>query len=108
MLVTQSCLTVCDLVDCSRPGSSVHAILQARILEWVVIPFSKERARQVAKIRQAGEEDSGFCPGPKDRNAETYIYGEADGPGFCHTESSQKEIHVSYVNGYMWNLEKFV
>ena len=62
----------------------------------------------VAKIRQAGEEDSGSCPGPKDRNAETYIYGEVDGPGFCHTESSQKEIHVSYINGYMWNLEKFV
>ena len=31
----------CDPMDCSGPGSSVHGILQARILEWVAIPFSK-------------------------------------------------------------------
>ena len=36
-LVTQSCLTLCDPMDCSPPGSSVHVILQARILEWVAI-----------------------------------------------------------------------
>ena len=36
--VTQSCLTLCDLTDCSLLGSSVHGILQARILEWVTIP----------------------------------------------------------------------
>ena len=36
MLVGQSCLTLCDPVDCSPPGSSVHGILQARVLEWVV------------------------------------------------------------------------
>ena len=41
VLVTQSYPTLCDLVDCSLPGSSVHGILQARILEWVPIPFSK-------------------------------------------------------------------
>ena len=35
VLVTQSCPTLCDLRDCSSPGSSVHGILQARILEWV-------------------------------------------------------------------------
>ena len=34
----QSCLTLCDPMDCSPPGSSVHGILQARILEWVAIP----------------------------------------------------------------------
>ena len=34
----QSCLTLCDPMDCSLPGSSVHGILQARILEWVVMP----------------------------------------------------------------------
>ena len=35
------CLTLCDPVDCSPPSSSVHRILQARILEWVAIPFSR-------------------------------------------------------------------
>ena len=37
----QSCLTLWDLMDCSPPGSSVHGILQARILEWVAIPSSR-------------------------------------------------------------------
>ena len=37
----QSCPTLCDPVDCSPPGSSVHGILKARILEWVAIPFSR-------------------------------------------------------------------
>ena len=38
--VTQLCPTLCNPLDCSPPGSSVHEILQARILEWVAIPFS--------------------------------------------------------------------
>ena len=39
VLVAQSCLTLCDPLDCSLPGSFVHGILQARILEWVAISF---------------------------------------------------------------------
>ena len=38
--VSQSCLTLWDPMDCNPPGSSVHGILQARILEWVAISFS--------------------------------------------------------------------
>ena len=38
--VTQLCLTHSDPMDCSLPGSSVHEIFQARILEWVAIAFS--------------------------------------------------------------------
>ena len=41
VLVTQSRLTLCDPMDCSPPGSSVHGILQARILEQVAISFSR-------------------------------------------------------------------
>ena len=41
VLVAQSCLTLCDPMDCSPPGSSVHGILQVRRLEWVAIPFSR-------------------------------------------------------------------
>ena len=37
--VAQSCLTLCDPIDCSSLGSSVHGILQARIREWAVISF---------------------------------------------------------------------
>ena len=38
--VTQSCPTLSDPMDCSPPGSSVHGILQAKVLEWVAIVFS--------------------------------------------------------------------
>ena len=38
--VAQSCPTLCDPMDCSLPGSSVHGIFQARVLEWVAIAFS--------------------------------------------------------------------
>ena len=41
----QSCVTLCDSMDCSPPGSSVHGVLQVRILEWVVIPFSRGSSR---------------------------------------------------------------
>ena len=41
VLVAKSCLTLCDPMDCSLSGSSVHGILQARILEWVVLLSSR-------------------------------------------------------------------
>ena len=40
--VAQSCPTLCNPVDCSLPGSSIHGILQARVLEWVAISFSRD------------------------------------------------------------------
>ena len=53
--VTQSCPTLWDPMGCSLPGSSVHGILQARILEWVAISFSRGSSRprdrtQVSRI----------------------------------------------------------
>jgi len=41
VLVAQSCLTLYDPIDCSQPGSSVHGVFQARIMEWAAIPFSR-------------------------------------------------------------------
>ena len=43
--VTQSCLTLCDPMDCSPPGSSIHGIFQARVLEWVAISSSRRSSR---------------------------------------------------------------
>ena len=43
--VVQSCLTLLDPMDCSLPGSSVHGIFQARVLEWSAIAFSKYIAK---------------------------------------------------------------
>ena len=44
-LVAQLYLTLCDPMDCSPPGSSVLGILQARILEWVAMPSSRESSQ---------------------------------------------------------------
>ena len=41
LLVAWLCLTLCDPVDCSPPGSSIHGIFQARILEWISISSSR-------------------------------------------------------------------
>ena len=43
--VAQSCLTLSDPMDCSLPGSSVHGILQTRVLEWLAIAFSNNNSR---------------------------------------------------------------
>ena len=45
MCVTQLCLTLGNLMDCSSPGSSAHGILQARILEWVAMDRNLDRTQ---------------------------------------------------------------
>ena len=55
VLVVQSCQTLCDPTNISQPGSSVHGILQARILEQIAIPFSRD-------LPDAGIEPESFTP----------------------------------------------
>ena len=55
-LVAQSCLTHCDPMDCSPPGFSVHGILQARILEWVVMPSSRRSSPPREPPRKVGKD----------------------------------------------------
>ena len=52
-LVAQSCLTLCNPTDCGPPGSSVHRILQARILEWVAMPSSRGSSQPRAPTLKA-------------------------------------------------------
>ena len=47
--VTQSCLTLSDVMDCSLPGSSIHGIFQARVLEWGAIAFSRSNSYSLLK-----------------------------------------------------------
>ena len=53
VLVTQSCLTLCNPTDCSPPGSSVCGLLQARILKWVAISFSSGSSQPSSPALQA-------------------------------------------------------
>ena len=50
--VTQLCLTVCNPMDCSLPGSSFHGIFQARVLEWVAIAFLSKVKRQPSEWKK--------------------------------------------------------
>ena len=52
--VAQSCLTLSDPMDCGPPGSSVHGIFQARVLEWGAIAFSEYYARYLKKYIVTG------------------------------------------------------
>ena len=57
-MCAQSCLALCDSVDCSPPGFSVHGILQVRILEWEAISFSRGSSQprdQILSPALAGE-----------------------------------------------------
>ena len=58
--VTQSCPTLCDPMDCNLPGSSIHGILQARILEWVAISFSRASFRHRDRTRVSRIAGKGF------------------------------------------------
>ena len=55
--VAQSCPTLCDPMDCSPPSSSVHGILQARVLEWIAISCSNSLVNQ--RLLQHGSEVCG-------------------------------------------------
>ena len=48
--IAQLCLTLCDPMDCGLPGSSIHVIFQAIVLEWIVISFSRELPTQGSNL----------------------------------------------------------
>ena len=67
VLVTQLCPILCDHMDCSPPGSSVHGILQARTLEWVAVSSSRRsKCTFIIKRFHIIREYSfqGYCPSP--------------------------------------------
>ena len=77
--VTQSCPTLCDPMDCSLPGSSIHGIFQARILEWVAISFSRDLP------------DPGIEPGSLALQADALL---SEPPAFLYTNSEKSERKI--------------
>ena len=51
--VTESCLTLSDPMDCSLPGSSIHGIFQARVLEWGAIAFSESPVTSNQRMQES-------------------------------------------------------
>ena len=78
--LTQSCPTLCDPMDCSLPGSSIHGIFQARVLEWGVIAFfkhvTKETHKKSSPHRQNNLHEKLFLRSVREdcRNIEMYGY----------------------------------
>ena len=77
--VAQLCLTLCDPVDCSLPSFSVHRILQARILEWVAVSFSR------------GISHSGMEPGAPALQADSLLSEPPGKPRLGATPSKELE-----------------
>ena len=106
----QSCLTHCDPMDCSSPGSSVHGILQARILEWVAVPFSGGYSQPKGLTHFcisciAG----GFSPlSPIMRTYQVVLWRGPWGQKLSSTPNSQGRIEASCQQLHAWTtLEAF-
>ena len=77
VLVVQLCLTLCDRMNCSPPGTSVIGISQARILEWIAIPYSR-RSSQSRAWPQVSWVAGRFFTIWATREAHSYFFGMAD------------------------------
>ena len=86
--VAQSCPTLCNPVGCSPPGSSVHGILQTRILEWVTIPFSRGSSQRRDQA-QAYHISGRFFTSWATREAPSWPRSRWSW-GKCHPESGMK------------------
>ena len=72
-LVAQTCPTLCDPVDCSPPGSSVHGILQARILEWVAMLSSRDLPNPGIKPRSPALQAGSLPSEPPGKPKNTWV-----------------------------------
>ena len=88
--VAKLCLTLCDPVDCSPPGSSVHGILQARILEWVAISFSRNLPNFCLLHWQAGSL-------PLSHQGSPYPYVHK----YIHIYTHRHILHLLFFNVYL-------
>ena len=96
----QSCVTVCDPMDYSPPGSSVHGILQARILQWVTRPFSRgsSQPRGRTQVSCTGRQIFFFLPPSHLGNPLPFVVrikGDHLG-GALETVCGTKPVNVSY------------
>ena len=91
----QLCPTLCNPMDLSLPGSSVHGILQARILEWVAIFFSRQSSWPRDRTRVSWIADGFFTPEPPGKPLHTDTH--------THTHTQLFNINNSYSVGIITN-----
>ena len=104
--VTQSCRTLCDPMDCSSPGSSVHGILQGRILEWVATSFSRGSSQPRDQTQVSRVADGFFYRlSPKDiyMYVYTYIYHLQINPTLFRPLRAGQEHTTIFDQTSRWN-----
>ena len=106
VLVTQSCPTLCNSLDRSPPGSSVHGIRQARILEWIAIPFSRGSSQPRVWTRVACTAGRFFTTEPSGKPNCYNMLSESsfhpkcktcDGTGNCNPYSWGKKLLMKMI-----------
>ena len=90
VVVAQSCPTLCNPMDCSPPGSSVHGILLARILEWVATPFSRGSSQ------------------PRDQAQVSYIAGKVFTICATREVSYLSHVHKLYTTQHCINISLYI
>ena len=105
VLVAQSCPTPCEPVDCSPPGSSVHRILQARILEWVAFPFSKGSSQPRDQTQVSTLQADSLPAGPPGKPKNTGVGSQSLLQGNLPTQ----ELNQGLLHGrrilYQWSYQ---
>ena len=92
----QSCLMLCNCMDCNLLGSSVHGILQARILEWAAIPFSRESSKPRSPALQADSLPSE----PSGKSIHVFMYTYS-----CSLEGMMLKLKLQYFGYLMWRVD---
>ena len=98
--VTQSCPTLCDPMDCSLAGSSLHGIFQVRILEWVAISFSRGSFQPRDRTQVSRIEGRLFTVWATRETLYIYIYGDGSYPVSL---ISNRTFLPSQVTAVHWN-----
>ena len=101
--VAQSCPTLCDPMDCSLPGSSVHGIFQARRLEWVAISFSRRSSRPRDWTRVSHKRYYGILKGSY-QNTCDFRKTNSNSPG-CSLEGMMLKLKLQYFGHLMWRVD---
>ena len=101
--VAQSCPTLCDPVDCSPPGSSVHGILQAGILEWVTISFSRGSSRPRIEPRSPSLQADALTSESPGNQPRQYIKRERH--YFAKRGPSSQSYDFSNSHVWMWDFD---
>ena len=90
VLVSQLCWTLCNIMDCSLPGSSPLGILQAKILEWGAILFSRDL------------HNPGIKPGSPAFHPDSLLYESPNHPSLCLINYKHSKESSSLVTSFMW------